>query len=195
MLCRVWEAMILNNIPVLKIDIPLKKVEVGRYNGEIVLASFFANNNTKINVQFNTPNYGSEYWIKIKKNNKHYWDSYYSRADETISLVKGDVITAVAWNTSGSDISITAKDVKIYDNNPGLNKIWFVLYPRLISTVWESAWCTVLWLHPDNSRIWEIDTTLITSATTWNIVLGNAIWFFKIKWKNWKTYKLPVFGE
>ena len=195
MLAKVANVLIVNNTPVLKTDIPSKKVEVSRYNWEVVLASFYADNNTQIRVQFHTPDYRSEYWIKIKKNNKHYWDSYYSRADETISLVKGDVITAVAWNTSGSDISITAKDVKIYDNNPGLNKIWFVLYPRLISTVWESAWCTVLWLHPDNSRIWEIDTTLITSATTWNIVLGNAIWFFKIKWKNWKTYKLPVFGE
>ena len=123
MLAKVANVLIVNNTPVLKTDIPSKKVEVGRYNGEVVLASFFAENNTQIRVQFHTPNYSSEYGIKIKKNNKHYWDSYYSRADETISLVKGDVITAVAWNTSGSDISITAKDVKIYDNNPGLNKI------------------------------------------------------------------------
>ena len=197
LLAKVANVLIVNNTPVLKTDIPSKKVEVSRYNWEVVLASFYADNNTQIRVQFHTPDYRSEYWIKIKKNNKHYWDSYYSRADETISLVKGDVITAVAWNTSGSDISITAKDVKIYDNNPGLNKRGFILNPRWINDIGKNTECTSFWLHTDNSWLGDqVDvSTVLNSATTWSIPLGNAIGFFKIQSKDWKTYKIPVYGD
>lgn len=188
--------MILNNIPVLKINIPSKKVEVSGYNWKVELSSFYADNNTQIRVQFHTPNYWSEYWIEIHKNNKQIWGEYNSRADELISLTKWDTISVIAWNTSSSWRSITAQDVKIYDNNPLLLKTGFPLPPRLISNIGENAVWTSFWLHIDNSWLGEqIETTPSMTAKTWTIQLGNAVAFFKIKWKDWKTYKLPVFGD
>ena len=197
LLAKVANVLIVNNTPVLKTDIPSKKVEVSRYNWEVVLASFYAENNTQIRVQFHTPNYSSEYGIKIKKNNQQIWSEYNSRADEVITLTRWDTITVVAWNTSSSNRTITAQDVKIYDNNPWLNKRGFILNPRWINDIGKNTECTSFWLHTDNSWLGDqVDvSTVLNSATTWSIPLGNAIGFFKIQSKDWKTYKIPVYGD
>lgn len=193
------EEKAINNSPVLLVDIPEKQTVVPKGKGNPIV-EYTCSHDTELLIQYtqigNWSGYSWERLIVVYVN----WNISCNLNQATIScscsVKKWDIVAIGGYNNASWDKTMTVRNLKIYDKNPLLLKTGFPLPPRLISNIGENAVWTSFWLHIDNSWLGEqIETTPSMTAKTWTIQLGNAVAFFKIKWKDWKTYKLPVFGD
>lgn len=144
-----------------------------------------------INSSFSFGTYSSRWtrdiklnWTTVISGTGDYSYSFTPKAWDVISIT----IYVQSYNTGSSTTSYNWS----YSIQAS-NSVWRELIPTEIIEIWEQWKATSYWRLPDKTRYWDFFEPIETTAITWNITLGNCVWFLPIVWPDWERYKIPIY--
>ena len=131
-----------------------------------------------------------------------YWGNTGKKSNK-IKVKKWDVISitknANSFWASNPKVGIAMQNfyIRAFLTSISKQKTNEVIYAREQKSIGQIVKCTTFGRHIDGKRI---DRNFFTpqvssSVRTWNIPLGNAIWFMPFVSPDGKTYKIPIFWD